>query len=497
VPARFVSDGFGCLSTFTRCFWNENPELWTLVSCFWDLVSSFRNENSGFRNLVWEASDENPGLPILVSGLRTLISGLPIFVAGSPFFVLGFRILFPKIPLLPSPRVSVTPNKNSGVALSRQSKLALEIEMIPTEFRGAFNVHLVNWEAMKFRPSCGALAALSLLGTLATAHARRADPSYRVAATYKLAGDGGWDYLTLDSLSHRLYIARGKIIQVMDTQTGTLVGEVPGLDGAHGVALDSDAHRAYASSGKNNQVIVFDTQTLKAIGDPISVGDKPDAILFEPITKRVFAFDAGSNEVSIIDTATNKVVATTPLGGNPEFGAPDGAGHMWVNIEDKSEIVEINAADGKLMGTYPLAPGEEPTGLAYDAKGARLFSGCANKTMVVIDAKTGKQIKVLPIGEGVDATAFDATRNVAFSANGRDGTLSVIGLNDRGLNVLNTVPTHIGARTMALDSATGDIYVVAADYLPSEAPVEGQRPHHPKIVPGSVIVLKLSPVSTP
>lgn len=350
---------------------------------------------------------------------------------------------------------------------------------------------------MKFRPSCGALAALSLLGTLATAQARRADPSYRVAATYKLAGDGNWDYLTMDSPAHRLYIARGTKIQVMDTQTGALVGEVPGMSGAHGVALDSDAHRAYASSGKNNQVIVFDTQTLKAIGDPIAVGEKPDAILFEPITERVFAFNAGSNNVSIIDTATGKVVATTAFDGNPEFGAADGMGHMWANIEDKSEIVEINAADGKLMGTYPLAPGEEPTGLAYDAKNARLFSGCANKTMVVIDAKTGKEIAALPIGEGVDATAFDATRNLAFSSNGRDGTLSVIGLNDRGLNVLNTIPTHVGARTMALDSATGDIYVVAADYLPPAAPVAGEKPKRPKMVPGTAIVLKLSPVSTP
>jgi len=355
-------------------------------------------------------------------------------------------------------------------------------------------VHLVNWEAMKFRLASGALAALSLCGLLATAHADAMKPSYRVAATYKLAGDGNWDYLTLDSPSHRLYIARGKTIQVMDTQTGTLVGEVPGLSGAHGVALDADSHRAYASSGKNNQVLVFDTQTLKAIGDPISVGEKPDAILFEPVTKRVFAFNAGSNNVSIIDTATNEVVATTALDGNPEFGAADGAGHMWANIEDKSEIVEINAADGKLMGTYPLAPGEEPTGLAYDAKNGRLFSGCANKTMVVIDAKTGKIIKTLPIGEGVDATAYDAKRNLAFSSNGRDGTLSVIGFDGDKPVLLNTVPTHVGARTMALDSSTGDIYVVAADYLPVEKPADGSKPKRPKIVPGSAIVLKLSPI---
>jgi len=346
---------------------------------------------------------------------------------------------------------------------------------------------------MKFQPSCGVFAALSLLGTLVTVHAAVVQPTYHVAATYKLAGNGNWDYLTMDSPAHRLYIARGKTIQVVDTQTGALVGEVPGLSGAHGVALDSANHRAYASSGKTNEVVVFDTQSLKTIGDPISVGEKPDAIVFEPVTKRVFAFDAGSNEASIIDTATNKVVATTPLGGNPEFATADGLGHMWANIEDKSEIVEINAADGKLMGTYPLAPGEEPTGLAYDAKDALLFSGCANKMMVVIDAKAGKIVKTLPIGEGVDATAFDANRGLAFSSNGRDGTLSVIGSDDTALAVLNTVPTHIGARTMALDSATGDIYVVAADYLPAEKPADGAKPKRPKMVPGSAVVMKLSP----
>jgi len=349
---------------------------------------------------------------------------------------------------------------------------------------------------MKIRLASGALAALSLCGHLATAQAKVATPSYRLAATYKLAGDGGWDYLTMDSPAHRLYIARGKTIQVMDMRSGALVGEVAGLDGAHGVALDSNAHRAYASSGRNNQVIVFDTQTLKAIGDPIPVGDRPDAILFEPITERVFVFNAGSNNVSIIDTETGKVAATTAFEGNPEFAAADGMGHMWANIEDKSQIVEINAADGKLMGTYSLAPGEEPTGLAYDAKDALLFAGCANKMMVVIDAKTGKQVKVLPIGEGVDATAYDATRNLAFSSNGRDGTLSVIGTNDRGLNLVNTIPTHVGARTMALDSATGDVYVVGADYLPSEAPIAGKEPRRPKIVPGSVILMKLSPEKT-
>ncbi len=342
----------------------------------------------------------------------------------------------------------------------------------------------------------GLLASLSLFSTGA-AHAAVVAPTYHLSHTWKLAGDGNWDYLSLDSAAHRLYIARGKTIQVVDTETGALVGEVSGLSGAHGVALDTANHRAYASSGKSDSVVVFDTLSLKPIGDPIAVGQKPDAILFEPVTKRVFAFDAGSNEVSVIDTATNKVAQTVALGGNPEFGAADGMGHVWVNIENTSELVELNAADGKVMGRTALAPGEEPTGLAYDAKNGRLFSGCANKTMVVVDAKTGKQITTVPIGEGVDATAYDATRDLAFSSNGRDGTISVVGFDDTKLNLLATIPTHIGARTMALDPATGALFVVAADYLPVEKPAEGAKPKRPKMVPGSAVVLKLEPGTAP
>lgn len=326
-----------------------------------------------------------------------------------------------------------------------------------------------------------------------------AKPAYHVDATWKLGGEGGWDYLTDDSPAHRLYIARGTRIQVLNTDTGELVGEVPGVTGAHGVAIDPNTHRGYATSGRTNSVLVFDTQTLKAVGDPIAVGERPDAIAFEPVTKRVFAFDAGGNAASIIDTTSGKVVMTVPLGSNPETGVADGAGHMWVNLEGSSEIAEINAADGTVMVRTSLAPGDGPTGLAYDAKTGRLFAGCGNKTMVVVDGRTGKVVTTLPVGEGVDADGFDPLHGLAFASNGRDGTLSVVGTSGAQLAVLNTVPTHVGARTMAVDSATGAVFVIAADY---EAPQAGDAAgpggrRRPRIVPGSTIVMKLVPDTTP
>lgn len=324
-------------------------------------------------------------------------------------------------------------------------------------------------------------------------------PAYHVDATWKVAGEGGWDYLTDDSSAHRLYIARGARIQVLNTDSGELVGEVPGVDGSHGVAIDPNTHRGYATSGRSNTVVVFDTQTLKPIGTPIPVGERPDAIAFEPVTKRVFAFDAGGNAASIIDTTSGKVVQTVPLGSNPETGVADGLGHMWVNLEGSSEIAEINALDGTIMVRTSLAPGDGPTGLSYDAKTGRLFAGCSNKTMVVVDGKTGKVVTTLPVGQGVDAGGFDPNHALAFAPNGRDGTLSVIGMNGAQLAVLSTVPTHVGARTMAVDSATGAVFVIAADYeapQPGDAAGPGGR-RRPRIVAGSTIVMKLVPGTTP
>ncbi len=316
---------------------------------------------------------------------------------------------------------------------------------------------------------------------------------YHLAATWKLVGEGGWDYLTMDSRAHRLYIPRGTRIQVLDSRTGTLIGEVPGVTGVHGVALDAELHRGFATSGRDNTVLVFDTQTLKPIGQPIAVGDRPDAITFDPITKRVFAFDAGEgangNAATIIDAQSLKVLQTVPLGSNPESAVPDGKGSVWVNIEGSSELVQLDAASGVILGRHSLAPGEGPTGIGFDADNGRVFSGCANKKMIITDAKTGQQFAV-PIGEGVDAGAFDPKSHLAFASNGRDGTLSVVNVVNAQVVIVNTVATHVGARTMALDPTNGDVFVVAADYLSAEPVAAGERPKRPKMAPGSAIVMK-------
>ncbi len=341
---------------------------------------------------------------------------------------------------------------------------------------------------MHFLSFSRALALLALAAPV-PAHAAAAQPHYHLAATWKLAGEGGWDLLTEDAAAHRLYITRGTRIQVLDTQTGALLGEVGGITGAHGVAIDPKLGRGFATSGQTNSVVVFDLKTLQPVATPISVGTKPDAITLEPTTGEIFVWNAGSNDVSVLDAAGEKVIGTVALTGNPEFSVDDGAGHVFVNLESSSQIAQIDAKTLKVLTTWPLAPGEEPTGLAYDAQNARLFAGCANKMMVVLDLKTGKVVANVPIGEGVDAAAFDTALGLAFSSNGRAATISIVGKGADGQPaLLDTLPTHKGARTMALDPQTHALFVVGADY--EATPAGAAAPRRPKMIPGSAVVLK-------
>lgn len=330
-------------------------------------------------------------------------------------------------------------------------------------------------------------ACASLLTAALTPTRAATLPAYHLAATWKLAGEGGWDLLTCDSPSHRLYITRGTRLQVLDTRSGALLGEITGLEGAHGVALDAKLGRGFVTSGRTNSVVAFDLKTLQRVGIPIAVGENPDAIALEPTTNRLFAFNAHGNSVSVFDPQNPAAMQTLALGGNPEFGVADGKGSVFVNLEHTSEVLQIDAKTLQIVHRWPLAPGEEPTGLAYDAKKSRLFAGCANKTLVVLDAKTGKIIAAVPIGEGVDATAFDPKLNLAFSSNGRDATLSIVG--DGAIPTLqSSLATHSGARTLALDPKTHALFVVAADY--EAAAPAGQTPRRPKMIPGSAVVLK-------
>jgi YVTN family beta-propeller protein len=312
---------------------------------------------------------------------------------------------------------------------------------------------------------------------------------YHLEATWKPGGDGGWDYLCVDSAAHRLYITRPKLVQVIDLESGKLVGEVPGLDGGHGVALAADCNRGFVSSGKNDTVVAFDLKTLQPIGAPIAVGHKPDAIIYDPASKHVFAFDGQSDDATVIDAATAKVVGTIPLGGAPEFAATDGTGTVYVNLEDKSEIVAVDTQKNAVTHRWPLAPGEGPSGLALDVANHRLFAGCHNEMMAILDAGSGKVLATPPIGKGVDACAFDPGTGLAFASCG-DGTVTVIKDEAPALPVLEKVATKTGARTMALDTATHAVYLVTADFAPMPAAAPGEKHTRPSMVPGTFVVLK-------
>lgn len=329
--------------------------------------------------------------------------------------------------------------------------------------------------------------ALATLAPLAPAFAKpkMAPPAYHLAASWPLAGDGFWDYLTVDSKTHRLYIPRDNRVQVVNTETGAIVGELSGLEEAHGVALVPALGMGFVTSGGQNSVVAFDLNTLKPVGQPIAVGQGPDAIAYEPTTGQLFTMNGDGKSSSVIDAKTRAVVATIPLGTNAESAVADGKGHLFINLEGTSQIAEVDARTRKVTHVWPLAPGDSPTGLSYDAKTQRLFAGCRNKTLVVLNAQTGQIVATLPVGKGVDAGVFDPKLRLSFSPNGRDGTISIV--SDKGAMpaIVATLPTHIGARTMALDPQTHALYVVAADYNPLQP---GQR--YPEAIAGSTVVLK-------
>jgi YVTN family beta-propeller protein len=331
-----------------------------------------------------------------------------------------------------------------------------------------------------------ALAALTLFGALAGPALAQAQGPYHVLTQWKLGGEGGWDYLTVDAPAHRLYVTHGPRVEVVDTQSGKPVGAITGLQGTHGVALDATGKYGYISDGRANAVVVFDRSTLKAVTS-IPVGTNPDGILYEPSTKTVWAFNGRSNNATVIDTSSNKVVATIPLPGRPEFPAADGKGNVYDNIEDKGEIVRLDAKSKKVTAEWPLGA-ESPSGLAIDTASHRLFAVCDGKKMVVVDAESGKVLGTPTIGEGPDAAGYDAKNKLAFSSNG-DGTLTVIDAGKPGYPVLQTVTTQRGARTMAFDPSDGRVYLATAQ-LGSRPAATAENPHpRPAITPDTFTIL--------
>ena len=318
-----------------------------------------------------------------------------------------------------------------------------------------------------------------------------AAPGYKVVNTYKVGGDGGWDYLTADGVARRLYISRATHVIVLDLDSGKNVGDIADTPGVHGIALAPELGRGFTSNGREGTVSIFDLKTLATSGK-VKVGENPDAILYDPATKRVFTFNGRSQDSTAIDATNGTVLGTIKLDGKPEFAASDGQGGVFVNIEDKSELVAIDPKKLEVKSKWALAPCESPSGLSMDKKNRRLFVGCENKMMAVVDADSGKVLATPAIGDGVDATAFDDETGLAFASCG-EGVLSVIREDSREkFSVAESVSTQAGARTLALDSKTHNVFVVSAKFGPPP-PATADNPHPRRsIVPDTFVVLVLS-----
>jgi len=347
--------------------------------------------------------------------------------------------------------------------------------------------------------SCAGILALTaglVAGGRNTLKAQDADASqsaagksgYHLIKKVKLGGEGGWDYLTVDPAGRRLFISRGTHVMVVDADEGKVVGDIPDTSGVHGIALVPEMNKGFTSNGKTATVTIFDMKTLKALGEA-TTEKNPDAIIYDPASKRVFTFNGGSDSATAIDAATGKTVGTIALGGGPEFAASDGKGHVFVNLEDKSQLVKFDPLTLKVEKTWPLAPCESPSGLAIDAEHEILIVGCHNKMMAFVDGNSGHVIGTVPIGQGVDANRFDPETGFAFASCG-DGTVTVAHEDSPDkFSVVDTIQTQRGARTMSLDKSNHNLYLVSADFgaTPAATP-EHPRPR-PPIVPDTFTLL--------
>ena len=330
-----------------------------------------------------------------------------------------------------------------------------------------------------FAVAAAALLASPLLG---------ADGPYHFLKEIPVGGEGSWDYLSVDVLGHRLYVSHGAKVVVIDLDNDQLVGEIADTPGVHGFVVATGLGRGFSSNGRENKVSVVDLKTLKTLSK-VETGENPDAILYEPKHRQVYAFNGRGHSATVIDAESGKVVATIPFSGKPEFAAADSkAGRVYCNLEDKNAVAVIDAKQHKVVTTWPIAPGQEASGMAIDVDHRRLFLGCHNKLMLMLDSTTGKVVASVPIGEGVDANAFDSGTRLAFSSCG-DGTVTIAHEDSPDkLTVVQTLKTERGARTMALDPRTHKIYLSTAKFEPASGQSEGDR-QRPKMVPGTFKVL--------
>jgi YVTN family beta-propeller protein len=328
-----------------------------------------------------------------------------------------------------------------------------------------------------------------LTGTLSlTAAAQAATSGYHVIKTVTLGGDGGWDYLNLDPVNGNLFITRGNHVMVVDPASGKQLADITGLQAIHGTAF-ANGH-AYVTEGGANRLAVIDTKSFTKVGE-IPVGTRPDGILYEPVSKRVFTFNGTSNDATAVDPVSGKAVGTVALGGKPEAAMADGKGTIFVNIENKSELVAFDAASLAVKAHYPLAPCQSPSGGAADLAHGLILSGCDNGMIAVTDMKSGKVVTTFPIGDGVDANRYDPATGLVFSSNGESGTLTIAHEDSPGkFTVLDNVPTANGARTMELDPRSHTVFVVAADRKPGIPTAEQPKPR-PVPISGSFRLIVL------
>jgi YVTN family beta-propeller protein len=307
---------------------------------------------------------------------------------------------------------------------------------------------------------------------------------YKVSRTISLSGDGGWDYLSVDQVNKRLFVAHGTRVNVADLTTGKEIAVITNTNGVHGIAIANDLNKAFISCGRDTSVMVVDLNSFKPLARVKVTGQNPDAILYDKFSQKVFTFNGRSSNSTVLDAGTNKVLATIPLSGKPEFPQSDGKGTIYVNIEDKGEITAINGITMKVERKWSIAPGEEPTGLALDFDNNRLFSACSNKIMVVSDVKAGKVLTTVPIGEGCDGIVFDNAVKRIFASNG-EGSVTIIQQNSADkYSVVATFPTKQGARTIALDRDTHKIYLSFAERQSGSGTAK----------PGSFSVLEIEPL---
>jgi DNA-binding beta-propeller fold protein YncE len=329
----------------------------------------------------------------------------------------------------------------------------------------------------------------------AAAHAAKAVVPFHVQTTFDVGGDGNWDLLAIDPDAHRLYVPRGTRVMVIDTETGKSVGEIGDTSGVHGVALAPGLNRGFTSNGKASTVTVFDLKTLKTL-QTVKAGQNPDAILFEPVTKTVLCFNGKSKDATVINAEDGVVMGTISVGGQPELAVADGTGKVYVNVEDTSEVLRLDPKTLKVEKRFPLAPGDGPTGLAFDPIHKHLFAACANEKIIVLDAETGKVLATPSIGKGVDGAEFDSAGGFALTSNG-SGSLSVISTKDDKFEVVQTLPTGTRAKTLALDPKTRKVYLPSAEFeapkeAPKDAPKDAPRPR-PTMKPGSFRIIVVAP----